>query len=82
MSRHSAGIVKYMKAQVGPSSKDILTVAEFDKFLAAQETTVFGFFSKESSLKATYLKYADKNREKLRFGHSSAKEVLDKQGET
>lgn len=80
--REAAGIVKYMKAQVGPSSKDILTVAEFDKFLSAQETTVFGFFAKESNLKATYLKYADKNREKLRFGHSSAKEVLDKQGET
>lgn len=77
----TAGIVKYMKAQTGPASKDILTVAELEKYLAAQETTVVGFFKTESDLKTTFLKYADKFREKLRFGHSSASEVLSKHGE-
>lgn len=71
-----------MKAQSGPASKDILSLAELEKFLAVQETTVFGFFKKESDLKVVFLKFADKLREKLRFGHSSAAEVLDKYGES
>lgn len=70
-----------MKAQTGPSSKDILSLAELTKFVAVQETTVFGLFKKESELKLTFLKFADKNREKLRFGHSSAADVLKKYGE-
>lgn len=71
-----------MKAQTGPASKDILSVADLDTFLAVQETTVFGLFQKESDLKVQFLKYADKNREKLRFGQSSAADVLKKLGET
>lgn len=70
-----------MKAQTGPSSKDILSLADLEKFLAVQETTIFGLFKKESDLKVSFLKYADKNREKLRFGHSSATDVLKKYGE-
>lgn len=71
-----------MKAQTGPASKDVLSLAELDKFLAVQETTLYGFFKKESDLKTVFLKYADKFREKLRFGHSSAAEVLEKHGES
>lgn len=65
-----------MKAQTGPASKDLLTVAEIEEYLKAQETTVIGFFEKESELKSVFVKYADKFREKLRFGHSSAPAVL------
>jgi len=80
--REAAGIVKYMKAQTGPASKDILTVSELETYLAAQETTVLGLFKTESDLKTTFLKYADKFREKFRFGHSSAPEVLSKHDES
>jgi protein disulfide-isomerase A3 len=71
-----------MRAQVGPSSKDILTVEAYEKFLKVQETTVFGFFEKETDLKGVYIKYADQQREKLRFGHSSDPAVLKKAGQT
>ncbi|CAD7083694.1 unnamed protein product [Hermetia illucens] len=70
-----------MRAQVGPASKDLLTVADFKKFLESPETSVVGLFEKESDLKGTFLKYADKMREKLRFGHSTAPEVLKEAGE-
>jgi protein disulfide isomerase family A protein 3 len=79
--REAAGIVKYMRAQVGPASKDLLTVEAFEAFLKAPETSIVGFFEKESALKGVFLKYADKNREKFRFGHSTAAPVLEKQGE-
>ncbi|CAH0562010.1 unnamed protein product [Brassicogethes aeneus] len=81
--RDAAGIVKYMKAQVGPSSKEVKSVAELEKFLTAEkEASVVGFFEKESDLKAAFLKTADKLREKVRFAHSTFKDVLDKQGVT
>jgi len=71
-----------MRAQVGPASKDLLTVDAFDAFLKATETSIVGFFEKESDLKGVFLKYADSQREKLRFGHSTSADVLKKQGET
>ncbi|XP_059620059.1 protein disulfide-isomerase A3 [Phlebotomus argentipes] len=80
--REAAGIVKYMRAQVGPSSKDLLTVEALEAFLAVSEPAVVGFFKKESDLKGVFLKYADKMREKLRFAHSSAAEVLAKHDQT
>jgi protein disulfide-isomerase A3 len=71
-----------MRAQVGPASKDLLTVAAYETFLKVQEGGIVGFFEKESDLKGIFTKYADQQREKLRFAHSSAKEVLTKAGET
>lgn len=78
----AAGIVKYMKAQTGPASKELKSVEELEKYLQAQETTLIGFFEKDSALKSVFLKYADKYREKQRFGHSSAADVLKKHGVT
>lgn len=70
-----------MKAQVGPSSKELTNLAEFEKFLSIeQDVSVVGFFEKESDLKAAFLKLADKLREKVRFAHSSYKDVLEKHG--
>lgn len=40
-----------MKAQTGPASKELLTVAAFDAFIAVQETSVLGFFDSDSELK-------------------------------
>lgn len=69
-----------MRAQVGPSSKDLLDVASFENFLAKDEVVVVGFFEKESDLKGKFLKVADVMREQVVFGHSSAKNVLEKAG--
>ncbi|KAJ8923867.1 hypothetical protein NQ315_010449 [Exocentrus adspersus] len=79
--RDAVGIVKYMKAQVGPSSKELKTVDCLEKFLTAdKETAVVGFFEKETELKGAFLKLADKLREKVRFAHTTFKDLLDKQG--
>lgn len=80
--REAEGIAKYMKAQTGPASKDLLKLSDFEAFLKVQETSVVGFFEKESDLKIVFQKYADKFREKLRFGHSSAADVLKKNEQT
>lgn len=77
-----AGIVKYMRAQTGPASKELNSLEELEKYLQAQETTLIGFFEKDSPLKSTFQKYADKNREKQRFGHTSAADALQKYGVT
>ncbi|XP_055389604.1 protein disulfide-isomerase A3 [Condylostylus longicornis] len=79
--READGIVKYMKAQVGPASREISKLSDFEKFISNKEASIFGFFESDSDLKKTFFKFADKKREKLRFGHTSAKEILDKQGE-
>lgn len=77
-----AGIAKYMKAQTGPASKELNKLKDFEEFIKVQETSVIGFFQKDSALKSVFQKYADKFREKLRFGHSSAADVLEKNGQT
>lgn len=69
-----------MRAQVGPSSKELLTVANFESFLKKDEVVVVGFFEKESELKVDFLKVADLMREEITFGHSLAEEVLEKAG--
>ncbi|KAJ2948031.1 hypothetical protein O0L34_g9829 [Tuta absoluta] len=78
--REANGIVKYMRAQVGPSSKDLLTVEDYENYLNKDEVVVIGFFEKETDLKGEFLKNADKMREETVFAHTSAKDVLDKAG--
>lgn len=71
-----------MQSYSGPASKELATLAALDKFLTAQETSIVGLFEKESALKSVFLKYADKYRQKLRFGHSNAADALEKHGAT
>lgn len=78
--REAGGIVKYLKAQVGPSSKDLNSQNALQDFISKEDVAIVGFFEKESDLKVAYLKVTDKLREKVRFGHSSKKDVLDKEG--
>ncbi|XP_030560456.1 protein disulfide-isomerase A3 [Drosophila novamexicana] len=81
--REANGIAKYMRAQVGPASKQVRSIEELAKFLDTKDTTIFGYFKDiDSQLAKTFLKFADKNREKYRFGHSDNEAVLKQQGET
>lgn len=57
-----------MRAQVGPASKDLSTLELYEKFLKASESSIVGFFEKETELKGVFTKYADQQREKYRFG--------------
>lgn len=70
-----------MRAQVGPASKGLLTVAAYEAFLKVPESAIIGFFEKESDLKGVFTKYSDQQREKFRFGHTSDPDVLAKVGE-
>jgi protein disulfide isomerase family A protein 3 len=76
----AAGIAKYMKAQVGPSSQELSSVADLEDFISKDDIAVVGFFEKETDLKGAFLKLADKLRERARFGHSTTKAVLEKAG--
>ncbi|XP_011202174.1 protein disulfide-isomerase A3 [Bactrocera dorsalis] len=81
--REANGIVKYMRAQVGPASRNIKSIDEINKFLDTKDTTIFGFFEDpDVALAKLFVKFADKNREKYRFGHSNDPDVLAKYGET
>jgi protein disulfide-isomerase A3 len=73
------GIVKYMRAQVGPASRELTSQKALDDFVKT-ETSVVGFFKTESELKGTFLKFADAQREKLKFGHTSEPSLLEKYG--
>ncbi|XP_026319359.1 protein disulfide-isomerase A3 [Hyposmocoma kahamanoa] len=79
--RESNGIVKYMRAQVGPSSKELKTVKDYEAYVNKKEdVVVIGYFEKETDLKGEFLKTADKMREEVTFAHSSDKRVLEKAG--
>jgi len=73
--REAAGITKFMKAQVGPASKEIKTVAEAEKFLAKDEVVVFGFGDQPLLAKA-----AREMRETVAFAHTTSEEVMKKYG--
>lgn len=77
--READGIVKYMRAQVGPSSKELKSVQELEKFLEKADPVVVGFFKSDSDLQVAFKQVAEKLRERTIFGHSSSDEVLSKQ---
>ncbi|KAG8222836.1 hypothetical protein J437_LFUL010342 [Ladona fulva] len=78
--RDADGIVKYMKSQVGPSSKELTSSQVHEAFLGKTDVAVVGYFEEDSSLKSAFLKVADKLREKVRFGHVVDKDTLGKAG--
>jgi len=80
--REAAGIVKYMRSQVGPASKDIKTVQEFNTFVSKDDTAVVAFLAADSKLEKTFTKVSDKLREKARFAKvSNVPEVLKEAGQ-
>jgi len=77
--REVGAIVKFMKAQVGPASKELKSVKDVEAFIAKDEVSIIGFFESETGSDAeAYLKFADKYKDTYRFGHSTAKDVLKK----
>uniref|UniRef100_A0A0N4ZU86 Protein disulfide-isomerase n=1 Tax=Parastrongyloides trichosuri TaxID=131310 RepID=A0A0N4ZU86_PARTI len=80
--RDAEGIIKFMRGQSGPSSKELKSVADFEKFIADEDQSVIGFFESESKLKDSFLKVADTERDRFRFAHTSNKALLEKQGLT
>ncbi len=66
--REVGGIVKYMKAQVGPSSKECSSQADVDKLLKKDEVVVVSYLSDDSD-HAEFKKAADSLRENVAFGH-------------
>lgn len=69
-----------MKSQVGPGSKVLNSIDDFEKITSKDEVVVVGFFNKDSDLKTAFLSLADKLREKVSFAHSSNEEVLSAAG--
>jgi len=79
--READGIVKYMRTKAGPTSKELNSVEEAEKFLANNEHSIIGFFkSASSSLATEFKKVADQLAENYRFAQTSNPEVLAKYG--
>ncbi|CAF0748135.1 unnamed protein product [Brachionus calyciflorus] len=77
--RDADGIVKYMRTKAGPTSRELNSVEEVEKFLSNSDHSVVGFFeSSDSSLAAEYKKAADQLAENYRFAHTSNPDVLAK----
>lgn len=66
--REVNGIVKYMKAQVGPASKEVKTEDELKALLAKPEVVVVSYLTDDKE-KETFAKVASKMRENVAFGH-------------
>ena len=69
-----------MRGQAGPSSKELTSLAEFEKFVENDDVSVIGLFEGESKLRDSFLKVADTERDRFRFAHTSNPEVLKKTG--
>jgi protein disulfide-isomerase A3 len=77
--READGIVKYMRTKAGPTSKELNTVEEVEKFLSNNEHSIVGFFkTTTSSLATEFKKVADQLAENYRFAYSSNPDVLVK----
>jgi protein disulfide isomerase family A protein 3 len=78
--REAAGIIKFMKSQVGPASKKIESVAAADAMFAKDEVVVFGLGAADSDIMKTFDRVSGKMREDVTFAHSSDAAVLEKLG--
>ena len=78
-----AGIVSTMKSKAGPAYRVLNTLAEYEKFLEHNDHGIIGYFESETSaLKNDLVKVAGQLSEKFRFAYTTAKEILDKVGQT
>jgi len=81
--RETAGIVTYMKARAGPSSKELKTVEDLEKALSSLDHVIIGFFQDSSSTFAkNFLKAADSQRDNFKFAHTFSPEVCGDRKDT
>jgi len=79
--RDASGIVRYMKSQAGPSSKELKTSEDLEKFTKKDEVGIVGFFESESSkLKEEFKRVAEKMRETTRFASTVDESLCKKAG--
>merc|ERR1712170_225999 len=71
--REAAGIIKYMKAQVGDASKECKTEAELTALLAKPEVVVVNY---DKANDAVFQKVANAMRETVAFGHTEGDKGL------
>lgn len=71
-----------MRGQAGPSAKELKSKADFNKFIENDDVSVVGIFETESKLKDSFLKVADTERDRFRFGYTSDPEVIKSTGYT
>uniref|UniRef100_UPI00358F7B72 protein disulfide-isomerase A3 n=1 Tax=Myxine glutinosa TaxID=7769 RepID=UPI00358F7B72 len=78
--RTADGIVSFLKKQAGPSSVELATEADFDKFVGHADASIIGFFEEAGSVsQAEFLKLASAQRDNYRFAHTSVPSLLEKQ---
>lgn len=78
-SREATGIVRYIRGKIGPSSKELSSQNDLDKFLTYEDVSVIGIFQEESDMRTAFFKIAEQMHDKVRFGHTFRLEVLYKQ---
>merc|ERR1712038_2031507 len=78
--RDAAGIVKYMKAQVGPASKELTTDADLTALLAKTKEVVVVANLEDSAKMDAFQEVASKMRESNAFAHSASTSDVRKAG--
>lgn len=77
--RDSDGIVRYMRNKAGPSSKELKTVAEAEKFLSNDDHSIVGFFESSSAKEnVEFQKLATALSDDFRFAHTFSADVINK----
>ena len=75
--READGIVRSMRTEAGPSSRELKSSSDLDKFLGGSEAVVVGYISSAAgAVKDLYHKMADGLKEELRFAHTAADDML------
>jgi protein disulfide isomerase family A protein 3 len=84
--RVAAGIVKHMAGLVGPSSLEVTTVDEAERYVpdptgeGVAKVIIFGFFKQKDSDYEKFMDIAEEWRGKFTFIHTSNEEVLRRYG--
>lgn len=74
--READGIIKAMRTESGPSSRELKTDSDLTKFLENAEAVVVAYLSSASGkIKDVYHKVADGMKEELRFAHTGSDDL-------